>query len=177
MRTVKWVMVITTAVMQITASRVNAEYIFDDVETLRGMNSLFLYVHSLPPQAEAFGLTQEQIQSDVDAQLQSAGIPVVSYRECCDIPGSPYLFVGIGLVNGTQPDIYAATAHLELRQVSSLEREPESTYHATTWMRGETVLAQATTLESDLKDLLKGWIKMFIYDYRSVNNRNEGSEP
>ena len=177
MRAIKWIIVITIAAIHITASIVNAEYIFDDVETLRGMNSLFLYVHSLPPQAEEFGLTQEQIQSDVEAQLQSAGIPVVSYRECCDIPGSPYLFVGIGLVNGTQPDIYAVTAHLELRQVSSLEREPESTYHATTWMRGETVLAQATTLESDLKDLLKGWIKMFIYDYWSVNNRNKGTAP
>ena len=171
-------MVITTAnLCTITASWVNAEYIFDDVETLRGMNSLYLYVHSLPPQAEEFGLTQEQIQSDVDTQLQSAGIPVVSYRECCDIPGSPYLFVGVGLVNGAQPDIYAVTAHLELRQVSSLEREPESSYHATTWMRGETELVEATTLESDAKDLLHGWIKMFIYDYWSVNNRNKGTEP
>jgi hypothetical protein len=177
MKAMRWVLVITTAVILITASGVNAEYIFDDVETLRGMNSLFLYVHSLPPRAEEFGLTQEQILSDVETQLQSAGIPVVSYRECCDIPGSPYLFVGIGLVNDAKDDIYAVTAHLELRQICSLDREPEATYHATTWMRGETELVEATTLESAVQGLLHGWVKMFIYDYRSVNNRKEGIEP
>jgi hypothetical protein len=177
MRTVKWLIVITTLTIHITASWVNAEYIYDDVETLRGMNSLFLYVHSLPPQAEEFGLTQEQIQSNVDAQLRSAGVPVVSYRECCDIPGSPYLFVGIGLVDNPQHDIYAVTAHLELRQVSSLEREPESSYHATTWMRGETELVEATSLESAVQNLLHGWVKMFIYDYWSVNNKKEETAP
>jgi len=102
---------------------------------------------------------------------------VVSYRECCDIPGSPYLFVGIGLVNDAKDDIYAVTAHLELRQICSLDREPEATYHATTWMRGETELVEATTLESAVQGLLHGWVKMFIYDYRSVNNRKEGIEP
>jgi len=177
MRALQWMMVITAAVIQITASGVSAEYIFDDVETLRGMNSLFLYVHSLPPRAEEFGLTQEQILSDVETQLQSAGIPVVSYRECCDIPGSPYLFVGIGLVNGAKDDIYAVTAHLELRQVSRLERDPESSYHATTWMRGETEVVEAITLESAVQDLLHGWVKMFIYDYWSVNNKKEGTAP
>jgi hypothetical protein len=177
MRTVKWVMVITTAVIQITASRVNAEYIYDDVETLRGMNSLYLYVHSLPPQAEESGLTQEQILSDVDTQLRSAGIPVVSYRECCDVPGSPYLFVGVGLLKDPKHDLYAVTAHLELRQVCSLEREAEATYHATTWMRGETELVEATTLESALQNLLHGWVKMFIYDYWSVNNKKAETEP
>ena len=177
MRAIKWAMVISTVTIQLTTSRVNAEYIYDDVETLRGINSLYLYVHSLPPQAEEFGLTQEQIQSDVKTQLQSAGIPVASYRECCDIPGSPYLFVGIGLVDNPQYDIYAVTAHLELRQVSSLEREPESSYHAITWMRGETELVEATTLESAVQDLLHGWVKMFIYDYWSVNNKKAETEP
>lgn len=173
MRTIKWVMVIMAAVIQITATSVNGEYIYDDVETLRGINSIFLYVHSLSPQAEEFGLTQEQIQSDVKTQLQSAGIPVASYRECCDIPGSPYLFVGVGLVDNPQHDIYAVTAHLEFRQVSSLEREPESSYHATTWMRGETELVETTSLESTVQDLLQGWVKMFIYDYWSVNDKKE----
>ena len=176
MRAIKWIIVITIVAIHITASAVNAEYIFDDVETLRGINSLFLYVHSLPPQAEEFGLTQEQIRTDVEPQLQSAGIPVVSYRECCDIPGSPYLFAGIGLVNGAKDDIYAVTAHLELRQVSSLERAPELSYHATTWMRGETVLADATTLKSTLQDLLEGWLNMFTYDYWSVNNKKKVTE-
>jgi hypothetical protein len=177
MKAIKWIIVITIVALHITASWVNAEYIYDDVETLRGIKSLFLYVHSLPPQAEESGLTEEQIRSDVDTQLRSAGIPVVSYRECCDIPGSPYLFVGIGLVNGTKHDIYAVTAHLELRQVSSLEREPESSYHATTWMRGETVLADATTLESAVQDLLEGWMNMFIYDYWTVNNKKKVTGP
>jgi len=177
MRTIKWVMVIMAAVTQITATSVHGEYIYDDVETLRGINSIFLYVHSLPPQAEEFGLTQEQIQSDVKTQLQSAGVSVASYRECCDIPGSPYLFVGIGVVDDPKHDIYAVTAHLELRQVTSLEREPESSYHATTWMRGETELVEATTLESAVQDLLEGWIRMFVYDYWSVNDKKKGTEP
>ena len=177
MRTMKLVLVIMAAVIQITATSANGEYIYDDVETLRGINSIFLYVHSLPPQAEGFGLTQEKIQSDVKTQLQSAGVSVASYRECCDIPGSPYLFVGVGLVDNPQHDIYAVTAHLELRQVSSLEREPESSYHATTWIRGETELVEATTLESAVQDLLHGWVKMFIYDYWSVNEKKEGTVP
>lgn len=175
MNTIKWIIVITVTAIHLPASSLNAEYLYDDVETLQGLSGLYLYVHSLPPRADELGLTQEQILADVDTQLRSAGIPVASYSACCDLPGSPYLFVGIGLVDGPQEDVYAVTAHLELRQVCSLEKSPEQSYHATTWMRGETILVEERSLASDLQELLHGWVRMFIYDYRFANRNKEGA--
>lgn len=168
-------MVIAALLFNLHVPPVNADYIFDDVETLQGITSFFVYVHSLPPQAEVFGLSREKILSDVETQLRQAGITVVSYGACCDTPGSPYLFVGVGLINDDQGDRYAATVHLALRQVCSLERKPELSYHATTWMRGETVLVEAASLAAAVQDLLDGWVNMFIYDYRSANKRKEGT--
>jgi len=150
---------------------VNAEYSFEDGETLRGIESLFIFIQSLPREAQEFGLTRESIQKDVVARLKLAGIKIASYNEWYDVPGSPYLFIGIGILPLPQHGDFTTTIHLELRQIAELKRNPELSYHTTTWMRGETLYVKEEELEIEIRDSLNDWLDLFLYDYLTVNPR------
>jgi len=169
MKQLQRVFVIALGALHLMVSCACADYVFDDVDTLRGIKNLFLYVHTLPPEAVKLGLTAEKVKSDISETLKAAGIETVSYNDCCETPGAPYLFIGIGMVPDNRCNGYAATVHIELRQVVNLEREPELSYHATTWTRGQTVVVEEQAAEREVQKLLRSWIGMFIYDYQSVN--------
>jgi hypothetical protein len=169
MRAVKWGTAFILVLCYFNTPSAKADYIFDDVETLRGITSLYVYVHNLPPDLEEFGFTREKIQSNVVEKLEAADIQVLSYNACCETPGAPYLFVGIGMLRDTTSARWTATVHIELRQVVNLEREPDVSYHATTWMRGETIFVDNQNAASEVQNLLEGWIKMFTYDFSLAN--------
>jgi hypothetical protein len=169
MRTVKWVTAFVLVFCYFITPSANADYIFDDVETLRGITSLYVYVHNLPPDLEEFGFTREKMQSDVIAQLEAADIEVLSYNACCETPGAPYLFIGIGMLRDNTSEKWASTVHIELRQVVNLERDSDFSYHATTWMRGETIFVDKQNAAREVQNLLKGWIGMFTYDFSLAN--------
>ena len=169
MSTVKWVTALILVLCYFIAPPAHADYIFDDVETLRGITSLYVYVHNLSPDLEELGFTREKIQSDVIAKLEAADIQVLSYNTCCETPGAPYLFVGIGMLRDNISERWSSTVHIELRQVVTLEREPDVSYHATTWMRGETIFVDNQNAAKEVQNLLEGWIKMFTYDFSLAN--------
>ena len=169
MSSLKWVTALILVFCYFITPFANADYLFDDVETLRGITSLHVYVHNLPPDLEEFGFTREKIQSDVVAKLEAADIQVLSYNACCETPGAPYLFVGIGMLRDNISERWSSTVHIELRQVVTLEREPDVSYHATTWMRGETIFVNNQNAVSEVQNLLDGWIGMFTYDFSLAN--------
>jgi len=173
MKRLQRVMIIVLGALNLMLPCASADYVFDDVDTLRGINRLFLYVHGLSPEALKLGLTTEKIEADISSVLQAAGIETVTYNDCCDTPGAPYLFIGIGMVPDSRCNGYAATVHLELRQVANLEREPELSYHATTWTRGQTIVVEEQMAEQAVQKLLRSWIGMFIYDHQSVNRESK----
>jgi hypothetical protein len=125
----------------------------------------------LPAEAKAVGLTSEMIRADTVSILQAADIKVASYSDWYDLPGSPYLFIGIGVLKNPTSPTYATTVHLELRQIATLERAPDTSFHVATWTRGETIFAEESMVESDVRNLLKDWIEMFIYDYSTANHK------
>ena len=169
MSTVKWGTVLMFIFFCLITPSEKAEYIFDDVDTMSGITSLYVYIHPLPPDAKEFGFTKEKIRADVVSRLEAADIAVLSYNACCEAPGAPYLFIGIGLLPDTTCNKWAFTVHIELRQVVNLEREPDVSYHATTWMRGESIFIDDQTPEGEVQHHLYGWVKMFIYDLVSAN--------
>jgi hypothetical protein len=177
MKSIERVLVSALVVFYLTVFCAFAEYIFDDVDTLRGINNLLLFVNNLPPEALKLGFTPEQIQSDVSAALQAAGIATVNYHDCCDTPGAPYLFIGIGMVPNNHCNGYAATVHLELRQVANLERDTELSYHAPTWTRGQTIVVEEQSAAREVQKLLRSWINMFIYDHHSANRESKSLSP
>ena len=121
------------------------------------------------PDAKEFGFTEEKVRSDVVSKLEAADIEVLSYNACCETPGAPYLFVGIGILRDNTCERWAATVHIELRQLVNLEREPDVSYHATTWIRGETIFVDNQNAVSEIQNLLEGWIGMFTYDFSLTN--------
>ena len=169
MNILKWVIAFFLVLCCYATPLVRGEYIFDDVDTLRGITSLYVYVHSLPQDAKKFGFTEEKIRSDLVSKLEAADIQVLSYNSCCETPGAPYLFIGIGMLPDSTCNKWAFTVHIELRQVVNLEREPDLSYHATTWIRGETIFIDDQTPLKEVQHHLYGWIKMFTYDLVSAN--------
>ncbi len=177
MKYIKQVILITPVFLLLVLPCVNAEYSFEDIETLRGIKSLFIFIQSLPREAQAFGLTREKMQKDIVSKIEMAGIKVVSYNDWYDVPGSPYLFIGIGILPLPQHGDFTTTIHLELRQIADLKRNPELSYHATTWMRGETLYVKEAGLKSVVRDSLNDWLDLFLYDYLTVNPRETDNGP
>src|SRR2546425_3316356 len=64
-------------------------------ETLRGLKGVGVVVERVSPDAERDGLTQSQLQTDVELRLRKAGIPALTQEECRATPGHPFLYVNV----------------------------------------------------------------------------------
>ena len=60
-------------------------------ETLRGLPGVAVVIEPLHPTTERDGLTQHQLQTEVEQQLKNAGIRVLTQEEWKKTPGAPYL--------------------------------------------------------------------------------------
>jgi hypothetical protein len=71
-------------------------YITDQKDTLKGLQGIYVVVEDLyaKPETEEWGLTRQQLLTDVELRLRQNGIKVLSsLEECSSTPGSPYLYV------------------------------------------------------------------------------------
>jgi hypothetical protein len=64
-------------------------------ETLRGLPGVAVVIEPLHPTTERDGLTQHQLQTEVEQQLKTAGIRVLTHEEWKNTPGALYLYVDV----------------------------------------------------------------------------------
>ena len=66
--------------------------------TLRRLQGVDVVVEDLRPDVERAGLTRQQLQTDVELQLQKAGMPLLTRAERAQAPGQPWLAVHVHVV-------------------------------------------------------------------------------
>jgi hypothetical protein len=64
-------------------------------KTLAGLNGVFVAVTQVSEDARRSGLSETQLQTDVELKLRQAGIPVLTEGDASRTPGVPYLYVTV----------------------------------------------------------------------------------
>lgn len=104
------------------------------------------------------------LQTDVELKLRQAGIRVVSRIERLSIPGAPYLYVNVNMLQ-VPAGVVAYSVHVELVQLVRLERDASTSILGTTWGTGRvgTVgMSQLSTLRGPVRDCVDKFLNAYL---------------
>lgn len=135
-------------------------------ETLRGLAGVAVTIEDIAPEAERDGLTESQLQADVESRLRQAGIHVLTEDERLHTPGHPTLSVHVGTFK--MGDVYSLCIEVTLKQVVMLKRNPHIESLVETWATRGVGTGGAFQLQGVRKGVIMK-VGEFITAYRSVN--------
>lgn len=140
--------------------------------TLIGLDGIAVGVSQLEPEIEKYGLTTQQIQTDVELRLRQNGIKVDSADEVINKPGKPLLNVMVS-VSIAESKAFAVTGvGIELEQVVVLQRNPSIVTFAPTYRTRQEFnmysVNQLASLRNDVRDL----VDQFSNDYLAAQSLN-----
>jgi len=136
-------------------------------ETLRGLTGVAVVVEPLSPEAEHDGLTQRQLQADVEQQLRAAGIRALTTEEWSTTPGGPYLYVNVAALK-KRYGLYAYSIEVCVNQLVALMRDQNIQQFAETWETREVGTVGAEKLPTVRKSVA-AHVDTFITAYLTVN--------
>jgi hypothetical protein len=93
-----------------------------DRETLHGLQGVHVVVENIDQNAERDGLTEHQVQTDVELRLRQSGIRVLSEEERLATPGRPYLYINVNTFKNNDMEFYVYSITVELNQNVWLSR-------------------------------------------------------
>jgi len=182
-----WKMTITLlavsiAILTITSS---SSALFDRNQedarsTLKGLRGIAVVVSfEADEMIRKIGLTEELIQADVELQMRSAGINLISKREDIkNVPGFPQLVIQVVgysiLTKGDKEKGIAFFIQTELNQRMVLVRNPDINAMAGTWATSVVGLGYTDQgIATDIRNGVKDCVDAFIKAYLSVNPKRE----
>ena len=131
--------------------------------TLQGIDALAVVVEQIAPDAERDGLTQAQLQTDVERRLRQSGIKVD--------PASTY-HLQVSLMTYRPPDrrsLYAFSIALALLQPVRLIRYPTLVFNdGVTWRTGSVGLTERGRLR-EIRAYVIHDVQDFIHAFRAQN--------
>ena len=123
--------------------------------TLAGLQGVAVVVEDLQPSVMKYaaksGLSKAQVQQDAEKMLRDAGIRIVAGEDWKKTPGKPLLYININ-THETEKYWYAYDIKVELRQLATLDANPQLKTLATTWSINITGQANIGTLNVIRKD-------------------------
>jgi hypothetical protein len=143
-------------------------HIRDQKDTLKGLQSVYVVVEPLGQEVEKYGLTEQQIQTDVELRLRQNGIRVLSRQEWLSSAMYSFLYVNVNIVGLEDLPLVSYNISLELRQSVFLERDPTKWYVAPTWKTGSTGSVGFNKIEF-IRQFVKNHVDTFINDYLAAN--------
>jgi hypothetical protein len=129
--------------------------------TLKGIKAVGVIVENLREEAPK-GLTEQQLQNDVELRLRDAGIPVVP----SDQARAPYLYVRVNSMKLPNSPQYVYTIGIELNQAVKIARDSRMLAVAATWDKGGT---GCTSSPQSIRDGVAAYVDKFIAAYLSAN--------
>jgi hypothetical protein len=131
-------------------------------DTLRDLTGVEVVVESL----DVDGLSSSFLKSEIEAQLDQAGIRVLRDKERLNQPGYPYLYVRLSVLNAEPVHTYSL--EISLNQTVTLTRYPSiSTFAPTWWVHAVGVMSplDVPTLRTTVHD----YLVKFVQAYQAVN--------
>ena len=129
--------------------------------TLKGIKAIRLAVAPVKPDISQDGFTTAQLQTDIEARLKQAGIPV-------DPQSGVWLFVAVTTAK-IDKGLYAYSIDLDLYQSVTLARTPSISASAPTWGVGSRVGALDIARLQEIRSEVVGFVDQFISAYREQN--------
>ncbi|MBP1742143.1 MAG: transcriptional regulator, Fis family [Deltaproteobacteria bacterium] len=130
--------------------------------TLRGIKEVNVVIETIEPEIEQLGLTQAQVQADVEAKLRGANIAVAPQIE----RGRPAIYLYVQVIRPEKINRLFYSISLSLLQNVILERDTEVKTNTNTWLVRVLGMSSGTeAIRSDIRSLLD----QFIDDYRKAN--------
>lgn len=130
---------------------------------LRGLNGVYVAVE-VDPQALGLGLTENQLQTDVELRLRKAGVRVLTMKELAETPGLPYL--SIRIKTHIKQGLVAFITLVELVERVTLARgfvNPGAIWNSASL--GIVKTTNITEVQKDVGDR----VDKFILDYLEMN--------
>ncbi len=144
-------------------------------ETIKGIQGFHVLVDVASALGE-IGVNGEQIQTDTELKLRSAGIRIVKMSEAKSIPGKPALYIFIlGLKIPNLPmdsSVYAFYIQVFVLQMAFLECNPTVSDWLQTWSTdyiGVRGSLNPDHIQKHIRDVTKDLIDKFINAYLSAN--------
>jgi len=144
-------------------------------DTLRGLVGFYVTVGAIEDtEARHRGITQEQLQTDVELALRREHIRVLSISEARDDVRKPLLQVEVSAGSASETNrckgIYAWSVRVHVLQEVDLKTSPSTRQLVPTWIGftyGSTGIDSLGSIRTEVADLIKG----LINDYLAANER------
>lgn len=131
--------------------------------TLQGFDSVWVYLDEIAPEIKKAGLTVDQLRTDSEKKLRSAGIKVLTQEEWKKTEQAPMLAVIYTIASAS--DGYLFNLHLHFYQEALLVHSRIHRY-VSTWSVGGAGIAPDFEF---IRNFLKDEIDQFINAWLSVN--------
>ncbi len=161
------VAIVGLVVMAGPAAAMRTEY---NVQSLKGLEGVYIIFQSLDNDIVADGLSQQAVESAVQKRLVDSGITLLSEDELVTRRGG-ILYVALDSIRN-KDGIYACNIQVQLIQVANLSRDHSILVPATTWMYGMVVLAGSNSVGA-LQNAVLEIVDEFAQDYQTVNMEEE----
>jgi hypothetical protein len=132
--------------------------------TLRGIKEVNVVIESIEPEIQNLGLTQAQVQADVEAKLRGANIAVSPDIE----RGRPAIYLYVQVIRPEKLSRLFYSISLSVLQNVVLERDPEVKTNTDTWVVRVLGMSSGTEpIRSEIRSLMD----QFIEDFRKANQK------
>ena len=140
---------------------------FTDKATLKGLKGIAVVIEDLCPELNEVGLTERQIQTDVELKLRSAGIKVLTIEKALKEKDSSLIYINVNSFKYKQrpQGWFVYNIICNLNEHVFLERNPYIKTLGTTWQNGYLGIGNIKAIRESVKDR----IDQFINAYLSVN--------
>lgn len=139
-----------------------------DRATLKGLQGVEVTVEGLRPEAVEDGLTQDQLQTDVELRLRKVGIRVLTKEEKARTPGSPWLYVRVNTLRG-DTGLYAYSIEVDLYQTVLLERDSSISTTTPTWATSTIATVGARGMPRSVRGSVGDKVDQFVNAYLAMN--------
>src|SRR5262245_12273156 len=137
---------------------------------LQGLRGVYIVADPQGEKAALEGIAARTLESDIGARLSGAGVKVYTAEELKKAPGSPFLYLRLGMVRRKDGRTYVYNIALQLEQMTTLVRKPDATMFSVTWQSGGAVgLAGATDRIEQVRRAVREQVDQFLMSYRTAN--------
>ena len=133
---------------------------------LRGLGGVEVLVETIDLEAGRLGLTEAQIQTDVELRLRKAGVRVLTEKESQETPGEPYLYVMINAFVDQTPTSVGFSIRVELMEQVTLARGFKA--RAAIWRTGAAGTVGTGNIRK-IRESVGDLVDKFINDYLAAN--------
>lgn len=139
------------------------------VQSLVGIKGIYVLVEALHEPAKSVGLTDEQLQMDIELKLRLAGIKVNSHMEWLASKDKTFIYVNINAnSNSINPSISYCIS-VKLNQTVTLVRSPYAMVQGVVWDRGSVGKQPKSRFKAAARRSVNDFMDEFINDYLTAN--------